>query len=108
MRTIVDIPDDQIKALDRIGNREKLSRAELVRRAVSQYLEAETPKKPRPITNDIFGIAKPGDKRFFDGLDGVEYQRRIRAEWDDRDKMYGDWNGLHDHPQEPLKPDDSE
>lgn len=108
MRTIVDIPDDQIKALDRIGTREKLSRAELVRRAVSRFLELESPKTPRPMLNDIFGIARTGDKRFFDGLDGLAYERRIRSEWDDRDKMYGNWNGLNDHPQEPLKSDDSE
>jgi len=39
MRTIVDLPEDQIKALDSIGKREDLSRTELVRRAVAAYLD---------------------------------------------------------------------
>ena len=111
MRTIIDIPEEQVKALDRLGNRQKISRAEIIRRAVADYLVAGQKREPGPLKNDIRGLVKAGDPNYFDGLDGVEYQRRIRAEWDHRDKMYGEW-GMHDQPQaayEPLKkPDNAE
>lgn len=41
MRTIVDLPDDQVTALDKICQQKKISRAEAVRRAVSSLLDAE-------------------------------------------------------------------
>ena len=37
MRTIVDLPDDQVQALAEVCRREKISRAEAVRRAVTEY-----------------------------------------------------------------------
>lgn len=93
MRTIVDIPDDHVNALDSLGKKENLSRAELVRRAVAQYLEVERGKSSGAV-DKYFGFLKDCPEAF-DGLDGLAYQRKIRAEWDDRDKMYGNW-GLHD------------
>ena len=38
MRTIVDLPDEQIDHLKVLAGRMRLSRAELVRRAVADYL----------------------------------------------------------------------
>ncbi|MFP4313510.1 MAG: CopG family transcriptional regulator [Alphaproteobacteria bacterium] len=89
MRTIVDIPDEDVKILDSIGQKENLSRAELVRRAVAQYLESEKEKSNAAI-GKYFGFLKDVPEAF-DGLDGVEYQRKIRSEWDERDKMYSKW-----------------
>jgi len=41
MRTIVDLPDEQVEGLRRLAARVKLSRAELLRRAVAAYLERQ-------------------------------------------------------------------
>lgn len=94
MRTIVDIPEDQIKALDLIGKNQDVSRAELVRRAVDLYLAKEKKKTSADAIDQYFGFLKDYPEAF-DGLDGVEYQEKIRAEWDGRDDMYANW-GLHD------------
>lgn len=92
MRTIVDLPEEQVKALDKIGEHESLSRAELVRQAVDLYLKQTKKKKAGGIVGpDIRGSVTPGDPNFWDGLDGVEWQRKMRAEWDHREEMYGNW-----------------
>jgi len=71
MRTIIDLPDDQIKALGLISEKEHLSRAELIRRAVSSYL-----KKQQDIPQDeAFGLWKNRKQ------DGLNYQRQIRKDW---------------------------
>ena len=71
MRTIVDIPDQQLDSLGSICQREGISRAEAVRRAVASYLEEQTDTS----TDDAYGIWQ---KR---KVDGVAYQRKLRAEW---------------------------
>lgn len=108
MRTIVDIPEDQVKALDSLGKKENLSRAELVRRAVQNYLDVERTKSAGAV-DKYFGFLKDCPEAF-DGLDGLAYERKIRAEWDDRDKMYGNW-GMQDKAAAPAyehKKDDKE
>lgn len=81
MRTIVDIPESQLAPLDAIASKEKVSRAELVRRAVAMLLESMTKETPQKSScDDAFGLWKDRE----DIIDGVEYQRKIRAEWDDR------------------------
>ena len=72
MRTIVDLPDDDVKRLAALGKRGRVSRAELVRRAVREYLSRHAP----PETDEAFGLWK--DR----GEDGLAYQRRLRDEWD--------------------------
>jgi metal-responsive CopG/Arc/MetJ family transcriptional regulator len=70
MRTLVDIPDRQIKDLAVICEAEKVSRAEVIRQAISAYLE-----KKKPETVDAFGLWK---KR---KIDGLTYQEQVRSEW---------------------------
>jgi hypothetical protein len=70
MRTLVDIPEPQLSKLTAIGKARKLSRAEVIRQAIATYIAAQ-PVRPEDIA---FGIWE-GDE------DGVEYQRRLRAEW---------------------------
>ncbi len=73
MRTIVDLPDDQIEALKQLGRQQKLSRAALVRKAVEEYL-----RRHRPEGGDrAFGL---WSRR---GEDGLDYQARRRGEWDE-------------------------
>ena len=70
MRTLVDIPDRQIRDLTAICEAEKVSRAEVIRQAISAYLEK---KKPQAV--DAFGLWK--DHK----VDGLEYQEQVRSEW---------------------------
>ena len=72
MRTIIDLPEEQIEALKILAERENASRAELVRRAVSDYLA----QRPHGGTDNAFGIWR---KR---GEEGLKYQARVRQEWD--------------------------
>jgi len=70
MRTLVDIPDRQIKDLTAICEAEKVSRAEVIRQAIAAYIE-----KKKPATVEAFGLWK-GRK-----VDGLAYQERVRSEW---------------------------
>jgi metal-responsive CopG/Arc/MetJ family transcriptional regulator len=74
MRTIVDLPDEQLGALARICEEQKISRAEAVRRAVGQLIK-ETATKRKDVG---FGIWR--HKR----LDSRKYVEKLRAEWHDR------------------------
>jgi metal-responsive CopG/Arc/MetJ family transcriptional regulator len=75
MRTIIDLPEDQIEALDELCRREQISRAEGVRRAVAQFL-------PRRDSNwrdhPAVGMWRGRKRR----VDSVEYIRRVRKEWE--------------------------
>ncbi len=72
MRTVVDLPDEQIEPLKALAEQMRLSRAELVRRAIADYLY-----RHRPVADDsAFGLWQ--DR----GEDGVTYQERLRSEWD--------------------------
>lgn len=70
MRTLVDIPDRQIKELTAICEAEKVSRAEVIRQAIASYIE-----KKKPVTVEAFGLWK-GRK-----VDGLAYQEQVRSEW---------------------------
>jgi metal-responsive CopG/Arc/MetJ family transcriptional regulator len=71
MRTIIDLPERNIAALEKICAKEGISRAEAIRRAVDAYL-ANTRTSDG---DDIFGMWRDRD------IDGLEYQRQIRSEW---------------------------
>jgi hypothetical protein len=71
MRTIVDIPAEQLRQLAELCRREDLSRAEAVRRAIALLL-ADQPRQP----DEAFGLWKGR------GADGVRYQQALRGEWD--------------------------
>lgn len=69
MRTIVDIPEPDLKRLDHLAQVYRVSRAEIVRRAVADYARRQKP-------DDIFGLWCDAP------VDGVDYQQRLRAEWE--------------------------
>ncbi len=71
MRTIVDLPDEQIAALKRMSDTAHSSRAELVRRAIDEYLARHLPAQD----DDAFGLWKNRK------IDGVSYQQHARDEW---------------------------
>lgn len=71
MRTIIDLKDHQIRELAVLCQQTRLSRAELIRRAVNEYLQHHSPDRD----DSAFGLWKDRVE------DGLEYQQRIRAEW---------------------------
>jgi hypothetical protein len=73
MRTLVDIPDSELEVLNTLCKSEGISRAESIRRAIRAYVELRT---PMPKLEDGFGLWKDRD------IDGLEYQLKIRSEWD--------------------------
>lgn len=72
MRTIVDLPDEQIEALKVLGEQSRTSRTELVRQAVAEYLA----RRSVPADDAAFGIWQGR------GEDGLAYQERMRREWE--------------------------
>ena len=96
MRSIVDLPENQVKSLDLLGKKNDVSRAELVRQAVDLYLNYNQKKETGDIVgHDIFGTVTPGNPDFWEGMDGLAWQHKMRAEWDERDAMCENW-GLHE------------
>lgn len=71
MRTIVDIPEKELKAIKTLAKRQHISQAEAVRRAVRRYLDAHPPQP----TDDAFGL-------WADRCDGLSYQEDLRREWE--------------------------
>ena len=71
MRTLVDIPSNDLEALDQLGQRRRESRAKLIREAVSDYLA----RNRGPAFAEAFGLWSD------QAVDGLEYQRKIRSEW---------------------------
>ena len=71
MRTLVDIPEDELDELNLLSRSRKVSRAELIRQAIAGFL-AEN----RTGLEDSFGM---WSKR---GVDGVAYQEKLRGEWE--------------------------
>lgn len=76
MRILVDLPQDQIDALDRLSGAERKSRAAVIRSAVSDYLKDRDQADRKAAREAVFGIWK--DR----GIDGLAYQDAIRAEWE--------------------------
>lgn len=71
MRTLVDLGDTQIQALDELSKKEKRSRAALIRQAIDDYLATRQSK----LEADAFGLW--GKRK----VDGLTYQKKVRREW---------------------------
>ena len=71
MRTLVDLGETQIQALDEISRKEKRSRAALIRQAIDDYLARRRSKQE----GDAFGLW--GKRK----VDGLAYQKKVRREW---------------------------
>lgn len=82
MRTIVDLTEEQIEELRRYCLAEKVSRAEAIRRSVDLLVKEKQDRRDRFLKalDAAFGSWKGH------GIDGLEYQRHIRAEWDRDDR----------------------
>lgn len=71
MRTIIDIPSEILDDIDTLARDEKISRAEAVRRAMTEYLEKRSKGNP----DTAFGIWKPRK------IDALSYEDSLRNEW---------------------------
>ena len=72
VRTIIDLPGDQLDALDGICRRESISRAEAIRRAVDLLVR----DRAAGASHAAFALWR-GSR----AVDGLAYQRRLRKEW---------------------------
>ena len=73
MRTIVNIPESQLKILNKLAAERKISRSELIRQALAEY--SENRKKELFQYKSAFGSWKKKN------LDSIDYQKKIREEW---------------------------
>ena len=71
MKTLIEIEDARVAALDALARKRGTSRSALVREAVDALLEGTD----RSSAESAFGLWKEI------GEDGLAYQRRLRAEW---------------------------
>ena len=71
VRTIIELPEDQLEALDALCRRDSISRAEAIRRAVGAMIRSRRPAE----RERAFGLWRGR------GDDGLAYQRRARNEW---------------------------
>ncbi len=74
MRALIDIPQHDLDLLDSIGKSEKVSRAELVRRAISAFLVQE--KERGSGIDAAFGSWSDMQE------DSQVYLDRLRSEWE--------------------------
>lgn len=72
VRTIIDLPEDQLAGLDALCRAEGVSRAEAIRRAVAGMLA----RNQAAHAGRAYGLWK--GRR----LDGPDYQQALRHEWD--------------------------
>ena len=70
-RTIIDIPGEQVDALDRLRTHQRVTRAILIREAISMYLTTHH----AGLAEEAFGIwrEKP--------VDALAQERKLRSEW---------------------------
>jgi hypothetical protein len=73
VRTLVDLPEVELERLNILSRARKVSRAELIRQAVSGFLAQN-----KAGLEDSFGLWSGKKKR----VDGVEYQDKLRSEWE--------------------------
>jgi metal-responsive CopG/Arc/MetJ family transcriptional regulator len=71
MRTLVDIPDGQLKDLAQISKASGQSRAAVIRDAIAAYIAKHRTGR----MDDAFGLW--GHHK----IDGIEYQKKLRSEW---------------------------
>lgn len=78
MRTIIDLTDEQLRGLTELCRKEKISRAEAIRRAVAHLLEDQaTAREARRAALDAsFGLWK--DR----AVSADTYLAKLRAEWE--------------------------
>lgn len=73
MRTIIELHKNQLENLDALMKAEHLSRAELIRRAIDNYIQKKAPSSDK---KSAFGIWRKKHR------DALAYEKKIRKEWE--------------------------
>ncbi|SPD75775.1 conserved hypothetical protein [uncultured Desulfobacterium sp.] len=76
-RTIITISDKDKAWLETYSRLRKISMAEAIRRGIYYLKKKETEDTYQTLVNETKGIWQKGD--------GLEYQQRIRSEWESSD-----------------------
>lgn len=71
MRTIIELPEDQVEALASLCRSEGISRAEAIRRAVAHYMG----QRRHATVAAAFGLWRDRP------IDGLEFERELRDDW---------------------------
>jgi hypothetical protein len=71
MKTLVDIPENDIRQLEQLAGRRNTSRASVIREAIASYLTNQM----RARGNGAFGAWRKSK------VDGLKHQRKLRSEW---------------------------
>ena len=71
MRTIIDLPKDHLEKLSFFAKQAGLSRTEIIRRIVSDWMKISLPKN----SESAFGLW--ADKK----IDSIKFQKKLRDEW---------------------------
>jgi predicted transcriptional regulator len=71
MRTLIDLPDSQIRALADLCERVRQPRAAIIREAVAEFLQRHAVK----FMQSAYG------RWGAEGADGLAYQEKARTEW---------------------------
>jgi len=74
MRTIIELPEEQVQTLGEICVEENASRAEIIRRAVAEYIHEKQAGK----SQNAFGLWKKKK------INALKYESKLRAEWEKR------------------------
>lgn len=69
-RTIIDIPDEQLREVDRICHALKISRAEAVRRGLAEFV-----RQNQTVQEDGFGLWRGGS------VEARQVLERLRTQW---------------------------
>ncbi|MBU0505502.1 MAG: ribbon-helix-helix protein, CopG family [bacterium] len=71
MRTIISISQEYLVILSRIAQKMGLSRAEVIRRAIKDFIDLHRSDK-----DQAFGLWQDRD------IDSLTYQEKLRSEWE--------------------------
>ena len=71
MKTLVDIAEPQLKALEEIARAKGQSRAAVIRAAIDEFVKL----KHLGEGDDAFGLWGASE------VDGLDYQEKMRSEW---------------------------
>jgi metal-responsive CopG/Arc/MetJ family transcriptional regulator len=75
MRTIIDLPQEQIEGLDRLKSDDHPSRAALIRQAVAAYLRDTLDANTE--SSNCFGVWRDNPET----QNALDYQQKLRSEW---------------------------
>jgi predicted transcriptional regulator len=78
LRTLVDLPEEDLKALSTLAGQQGRSRSALMREAISHYLAAQR----RSTAGDSFAAWKRSAAGVGLPADGLRYQETLRSEWE--------------------------